>query len=431
MAGTLFLPSLRPDQWRIATHPAKVKVVANGRRWGKTVMAGATALSTAAAGGRVAWVVPTYRNGRPLWRWAEAACAPLVRRDLVRLNRAERTIEFPESDGFLGIYSDDNDAGIRGEWFNLAILEEAAQIAEATWTDVVQPTLADADGDAIIISTPKGKNWFWREWQRGLSQMDGEIAAFTAPTSDNPSPSIRQAAALARERVPDATYRQEWLAEFVAEAHELLSRDWFATRRFDATPGATPPLRILDRYLSWDTAFKDSDTAAYSACVVGELFEPPGAPVGTRELRIIDVWRDRVSFPNLIDHMRRLRRIHNADGRLRAELIEDKASGTSAYQTLETIHDPHDPVRVVPFQPSGSKDQRAAQAGVLCKLGTVWLPAGSRHVPWLTAFEDEIFEQGRHFDQRDAFAQLVIYLEPQLRDSYQYVRGASPREGAL
>jgi hypothetical protein len=220
----LYLPRLRPDQWRIAAHPAKVKVISMGRRWGKTTMAGAIALACANDGGRVAWVVPTYKNSRPVWRWVESAVGPLVREGAVSANRTDRAVEFPSTRGYLGIYSADSDVGLRGEAFQLAVLEEAARISETTWTDVVMPTLADYAGDAILISTPMGRNWFWREWERGRAQMDEQQAAFTAPSTDNPMPTIRRASDLARERVSDRTYRQEWLAEFLEDSGGVFRR---------------------------------------------------------------------------------------------------------------------------------------------------------------------------------------------------------------
>jgi phage terminase large subunit-like protein len=211
---TLDLPRLRRDQWMIACHPAKTKVLSMGRRWGKTVLGGCVSLATAAQGGKVAWVVPTYRNGRPLWRWAEATTGALRKAGRVTANRSERLIEFADTGGFLGIYSADSPDSIRGESFHLVVMDEAARISQETWQDAIQPTLADTNGDAILISTPKGRNWFWQEWVRGRG--DGsEVASWQAPTRDNPAPNIQRAAGLVRERVPDRTYRQEWLAEFV------------------------------------------------------------------------------------------------------------------------------------------------------------------------------------------------------------------------
>ena len=194
-----------------------------GRRWGKTVLGGALSLATASAGGRVAWVVPYYRNGRPLWRWVEQTVVAANAGRSIRTNRSERIVEFANG-GFLGIYSMDNEGSIRGESFHLVILDEAAMIAETAWTDAIQPTMADFGADAVLISTPKGRNWFWQEWTRGQDSQPREVVSFTAPSSANPNPLIQRAAIAARERVPERTYRQEWLAEFIADGGGVFRR---------------------------------------------------------------------------------------------------------------------------------------------------------------------------------------------------------------
>jgi hypothetical protein len=178
-------------------------------------MGGALSMATAQKGGKVAWVVPTYKNGRSLWRWAENVTAEARKAGVIISNKSERMMEFPGG-GLFGIYSADNEDGIRGEAFHLAILDEAARISETAWTDAIQPTLADYDGDAILISTPKGKNWFFNEYMIGKD--DGvHQASFHAPSSANPNPKIRAAAEKARDKVTARTYHQEWLAEFVAD----------------------------------------------------------------------------------------------------------------------------------------------------------------------------------------------------------------------
>lgn len=184
-----------------------------GRRWGKTVLGGTTAVACAARGARVAWVVPTYKNGRPLWRWADRTVAPLRRSRQVAVNQSERTMEFIGGGG-VAIYSMDNPDSILGEAFHLVIIDEAARLAESVWTDAIMPTLADHDGRAILISTPKGKNWFWKEWIRGQEGRP-DVVSWQAPTADNPNPRIKRAAELARDRVPERTYQQEWLAQFI------------------------------------------------------------------------------------------------------------------------------------------------------------------------------------------------------------------------
>jgi phage terminase large subunit-like protein len=213
---TLELPKMRRDQWRIIQHPAKVKVLTMGRRWGKTVLGGTVALATSSQGGSVAWGAPSYKNTRPLWRMVESALGKLVKSKIATLNRAEMTVKFSNG-GLLSIYSMDNHESILGESFDLVILDECARLSPEAWYNSVMPTLADRDGEAILISTPKGLNWFHDVWLEG--RRDGKyIASFQAPTSDNPIPSIRQAFERVQALIPERSFKQEWLAEFIENA---------------------------------------------------------------------------------------------------------------------------------------------------------------------------------------------------------------------
>lgn len=194
-------------------------------------------MTNAFAGGAVAWVSPTYKNSRPLWRFAEIAVKGVTG---VSVNRAERVIEFP-SGGWLGVYSGDNDVSLRGEAFDFVIVDEAARVAGETFSDVILPTLADRNGRCLLISTPKGKNWFWQEYVKAKS--DGQYsAAWQAPTAANPMRTIRKAAELAKERVSERTYRQEWLAEFIESGGDVFRgvREAATAERQDAAlPGHT------------------------------------------------------------------------------------------------------------------------------------------------------------------------------------------------
>jgi predicted phage terminase large subunit-like protein len=104
---------------------------------------------------------------------------------------------------------------------------------------------------------------------------------------------------------------------------------------------------------------------------------------------------------------------YSPDGKLRGVLIEDKASGTSAYQTLMAGASADLRRVLIPFQPVGDKDTRANQAAVWCKNDCVLLPEPSDTVPWLLDFEEELFAipTSTFRDQADAFAQLIIYTE--------------------
>ena len=209
----MVFPTLRADQARIAKHPAKIKIICAGRRWGKTILGGYLVANVLRQGGRSAWVVPEYKNGRALWRYLSNMCAPLAQAGIFSISKTERVIT-GRNGGFLAMYSADNIDSIRSEAFNLVVGDEAARIDGDGWNDAVRPTLADADGDEILISTPKGLNWFYKEWLSGKDNQN-EIMSWTAPTNANPNPMIRKAYELAKTRLPERTFSQEWDAQFI------------------------------------------------------------------------------------------------------------------------------------------------------------------------------------------------------------------------
>lgn len=176
--------------------------------------------------------------------------------------------------------------------------------------------------------------------------------------------------------------------------------------------------QVVARWISWDTALKDENENAYTACVVGEL---------TPDYRLIvrEVWRDKMQFPFLPGAIQDMASKWNYDEKLRAVIIEDKASGTSAYQTL--MHAAPQWLRdmLIAFQPSGDKETRGQQAAVWCKRDCVMLPFPGEDATWLYDFESELFNFPLSVfkDQADAFAQLVIYLENILATGWQARNG--------
>ena len=276
------MPALRADQKAIvsALRDAEVVCLAMGRRWGKTTLGAVVCLTFAACGGRVAWVVPTYKNGRPLWRQAKLYLAELKAAGAARVNESERTVEFSAAygGGFLGIYSaEDNCDAMRGEDLDLVVIDEAAKVPEIAWTDAIQPTLADRAGRALAISTPRGQNWFYRLWLDGQGQNEEDeetanaraVRSFCAPSSANPNPNIQRAAELARERVSERTYRQEWLAEFLSDGGEVF-RNVDAciddTRPLDPTAKPSAPTRPY--VMGVDLAKMDD----FTVCVVADVW---------------------------------------------------------------------------------------------------------------------------------------------------------------
>lgn len=213
-APGLNLPQLRPDQYEIAVTEKKIKVVACGRRWGKSLTARTMGFMMARSGGRVAWVVPTYKNARSTWRECEAIAKDLADYG-VEINKTEKIIEFPNG-GFLGIYSADNIDALRGDSFHLVVLDEAAFMEERAFYEVCLPLIGEVVGGTIMaIGTPHGRNWFYKLYLDGLAGRDPDVQSWHAPTTANPHPEIARFVRIAKRHMPEEAFKQEILAEFI------------------------------------------------------------------------------------------------------------------------------------------------------------------------------------------------------------------------
>jgi predicted phage terminase large subunit-like protein len=88
------------------------------------------------------------------------------------------------------------------------------------------------------------------------------------------------------------------------------------------------------------------------------------------------------------------------------KLVEDKANGTAVINALRRIVN-----GIVPEEPHGSKEARAAAVTPLVEAGNVWLPSAEL-APWVGALIEEAaaFPTGAHDDQVDTLSQALNRL---------------------
>lgn len=169
-------------------------------------------LDAALNGGRAWWVAPSYSMATVGWRGIKHLAKQIPG---AATREADRLITMP-SGGQIQVRSADNPDSLRGEGLDFLIIDEAAFVREEAWTEALRPTLSDRQGRAMFISTPKGRNWFWRAYQRGMSG-DPEWHSWKLPTVSNPFIDPAEVEA-ARGMLPADTFRQEYLAEFIEDA---------------------------------------------------------------------------------------------------------------------------------------------------------------------------------------------------------------------
>lgn len=204
------MPGLHSGQVEVMNHPARFKVMSAGRRWGKTRVGTAMCTATGMNGGRAWWVAPSYPIANIGWRGLKGLAKQIpgaVTREM------DRIIYFPGG-GTVQVRSADSPDGLRGEGLDLLVMDECAFIKEDAWTQALRPTLSDRKGKALFISTPKGRNWFWRIFQSGQDEARYDWMSWKLPTTTNPFIDPLEVEA-ARESLPERIFQQEYLAEFL------------------------------------------------------------------------------------------------------------------------------------------------------------------------------------------------------------------------
>jgi hypothetical protein len=210
-----------------AAHPAQKKIheargkrfrtVCTGRRFGKTLCLAAEIIDRGSSeqAGDYGWIAPTYNVAD---RGIEAF--RMLADGFVEVSgRAPSRVEFAGLAGPVRVWflSADNPDNIRGFGFQGIVIDEAAAIPASVWHYVLRPTIAQTLGWAVFVSTPKGHNWFYDLYTRGMDPSETDYASFTFPSKASPFFPAKEWEE-ARRTLPVDVFRQEYEAEFLEDS---------------------------------------------------------------------------------------------------------------------------------------------------------------------------------------------------------------------
>lgn len=193
---------------------ARFRVLISGRRFGKTALA-IDELAKAAAlaeSQRVWYTAPTYRQAKKIaWLMLKARLFPL--NWIARTNESDLLITLING-STISLLGADNFDSLRGVGLNFLIMDEFADIKPEAWFEVLRPTLSDTGGRALFCGTPKGRNWAYDLFQRGMNpeEPDWESFSYTTVEGGNVPP---EEVETARRELDELTFRQEYEASFV------------------------------------------------------------------------------------------------------------------------------------------------------------------------------------------------------------------------
>lgn len=201
---TIEVPALHSNQQVIYDSSARFRVVMCGRRFGKSELSQVEIVTNAIVGHSVAYITPTYALAKTFFDKLSKS-VPFAS------NRSDLTIQFPNH-GSVQFFTGERLDNLRGRKFHLVIIDEASFIPnlEDGWLNSIRPTLTDYKGRGIFLSTPKGKNYFYSLYMKGLAKEDG-WESFKFSTYDNPFIDFTEVDD-AKRQLPQVVFEQEYMA---------------------------------------------------------------------------------------------------------------------------------------------------------------------------------------------------------------------------
>lgn len=232
--------TLHERQQEIFDDDARFKVVAAGRRFGKSYLAGVLLFVEAARNTKIRsdgaeidlaleevfYVAPTFDQGkRIMWPLLKELGTQLIRQ------KYENTGTLELINGRrISIKGSDRPDTLRGIGLSYVVLDEYAFMKEEVWEQIIMPALARAEGGALFIGTPDGKNHFYELWLRGLSGEFPDWKSWHFPSIENPF-LMEKEIEDAKQRMSNERFKQEMEASFEASQSAVLLPSMFTIVR--------------------------------------------------------------------------------------------------------------------------------------------------------------------------------------------------------
>lgn len=237
--------NLLPWQETVWNDPARFKVVAAGRRTGKTQLAAYLLLvkGLQATRGKVFYVAPTQSQAREvIWNTLLDLGKDVISQ--AHINNLELKLINGIS---IILKGSDRPETMRGVSLNYVVIDEYGDMKPEVYELILRPALSDLKGGALFIGSPMGRNHFYDlHKQASLGTLE-DYAAYHFTSFDNPFLDPEEINA-AKRTMSSFAFRQEYMASFEAQGSEIFKEEWvqYADKHDDDTAG--------DYYIAVDLA---------------------------------------------------------------------------------------------------------------------------------------------------------------------------------
>jgi len=220
-------------QQKVWADPVRFKVVAAGRRTGKSRLAAYLLLVNALQcdKGHVWYIANTQGQARDvLWQVLLEAGHGVVESSHVN-NMQIRLV----NGSTITLKGADRPETMRGVSLKFVVLDEYGSMKPEVWEQIIRPALADQKGSALFIGTPLGRNHFYDLYQYADSGKDSDYKAWHFTSFDNELLDPKEIES-AKVSMSSFAFRQEFMASFEAAQSDIFKADWLKVADEDEEP---------------------------------------------------------------------------------------------------------------------------------------------------------------------------------------------------
>jgi predicted phage terminase large subunit-like protein len=237
---------LLPWQQKVFADETRFKVVAAGRRTGKSRLAAWMLIINALddRNGQVFYVAPTQGQARDImWQTLLELGNPVISGSHIN-NLQIKLI----NGSTISLKGADRPETMRGVSLKFLVMDEYADMKPEVWEQILRPALADQKGHAMFVGTPMGRNHFYDLFKYAELSDDSTYSSYHFTSYDNPLLDPEEID-VAKKSMSSYAFRQEFMASFEAKGSEMFKEDWVQI-------GESP--EVGDYYIAVDLAgFED------------------------------------------------------------------------------------------------------------------------------------------------------------------------------
>ena len=210
-------------QQEVFSDPTRFKIVAAGRRTGKSRLAAWKLILNAlqVERGHVFYVAPTQGQARDImWQTLMELGHEVIK--TAHINNLQITLI---NGATISLKGADRPETMRGVSLKYLVMDEYADMKPSVWEQILRPALADQKGGALFIGTPMGRNHFYDLYMYGEMGDDPTYKSWHFTSYDNELLDPEEID-MAKKSMSSFAFKQEFMASFAAQGSDIFKEEW-------------------------------------------------------------------------------------------------------------------------------------------------------------------------------------------------------------